>query len=214
MRALADEFGMALHMDGARLMNAVVASGHSAREFAASCDSVWIDLSKGLGRTGRCGAGRERASSSKRRGCCKHRFGGAMRQAGIIAAAGLYAFEHHVERLAEDHENARAASRPGCDAIPGVTQINGPVETNIVLFDVSATGKNAAEVERALEDAGRADGAVREVDLDPGGHAPGREPRRLRAGGGGVAEGRCLTVVRGGCIGVQARREILRIRSE
>src|SRR6187402_287069 len=97
-------------MDGARLMNAVVASGVSARDFAAECDSVWIDLSKGLG----CPIGAVLAGSDdfiKRCRRLKHVFGGAMRQAGVIAAAGVYALEHNVNRLADDHANARLLAR-------------------------------------------------------------------------------------------------------
>lgn len=152
MRALADKHGMKLHMDGARLMNAVVASGVSAKEFGSYTDTVWIDLSKGLGApvgAVLCGS----AEFIERARMLKHRFGGAMRQAGIIAAAGLYAFEHNVERLAEDHANAKLLEA-GIKTIPGVIQRNGPVETNIVLFDVSGLGKTSAEVEAKLEEQG------------------------------------------------------------
>ena len=76
-----------------------------------------------------------------------------MRQAGIIAAAGLYAFEHNVERLAEDHEHAKLLEE-GFSSIPGVATVNGPVETNIVLIDVSGTGKSAGEIEAGLESRG------------------------------------------------------------
>lgn len=149
MRALCDEHGMILHMDGARLMNAVVASGNSARTFAQYTDSVWIDLSKGLGApVGAVLAGTTEFIERAR--LLKHRFGGAMRQAGVIAAAGLYAFEHNVERLAEDHANAKLLEA-GIATIPGVKLVNGPVETNILLFDVSESGKNSQEVEAKLE---------------------------------------------------------------
>jgi threonine aldolase len=80
----------------------------------------------------------------------KHRLGGAMRQAGIIAAAGLYAFRHHVDRLADDHDNAKLLEA-GINTIPGIRQLNGPVETNILFFDVTETGKTALDVEHALE---------------------------------------------------------------
>src|SRR5438477_5148697 len=102
---IAHDRGMLTHMDGARLFNAQVASGISAKEFAATFDSVWIDLSKGLG----CPVGAVLAGSSdfiKRSWRFKHMFGGAMRQSGIIAAAGIYALEHHIDRLADDHDNA------------------------------------------------------------------------------------------------------------
>lgn len=152
LRALADEHGMVLHMDGARLMNAVVAGDVPAHVFAGYTDSVWIDLSKGLGApVGGVLAGTSEFVEEAR--LWKHRLGGAMRQAGIIAAAGLYAFRHHVDRLAEDHANARLLEA-GINAIPGLRQINGPVETNILFFDVTDTGKTAVAVERALEQRG------------------------------------------------------------
>jgi threonine aldolase len=152
LRALADEHGMVMHMDGARLMNAVVASGNSAKTFASYVDSVWIDLSKGLGApVGAVLAGTSEFIEQAR--LFKHRYGGAMRQAGVIAAAGLYAFEHNVERMAEDHANAKLIAE-GLQTIPGVRQVNGPVETNILLFDVTESGKSAQEVERCLEEQG------------------------------------------------------------
>lgn len=152
MRALCDEHDMILHMDGARLMNAVIGSGNSAKTFGSYVDTIWIDLSKGLGApVGAVLAGP--AEFIERARLLKHRFGGAMRQAGVIAAAGLYAFEHNVERLAEDHANARLIEE-GLKTIPGVKQMQGPVETNIVLFDVSETGKNSKEVEAKLEEQG------------------------------------------------------------
>jgi threonine aldolase len=148
LRALADEHGLKLHMDGARLMNAVVASGHSARTFASYVDSVWIDLSKGLGApVGAVLAGRRDFIEESR--LWKHRLGGAMRQAGIIAAAGIYAFRHHVERMAEDHANAKLLEA-GLSEIAGVTLLRNPVETNIVIFSVAGTGMTAQEVAERL----------------------------------------------------------------
>jgi threonine aldolase len=148
MRGLADEHGMRLHMDGARLMNAVVASGHSAATFAAYADSVWIDLSKGLGApVGAVLAGTREFIERAR--LLKHMFGGAMRQAGIIAAAGIYAFEHHVARLAEDHANAQFLAA-GLAAIPGVRLVFDTTPTNIVFFDVSDTGLTPQELERGI----------------------------------------------------------------
>jgi threonine aldolase len=130
--------GLVTHMDGARLLNAVVASGTSASAFAASFDSVWIDLSKGLGApVGAVLAGSGAFIEEAWR--YKQRYGGAMRQAGIIAAAGIYALKHHVDRLAEDHERARQLAH-GLAAIPGITLDPRQVETNIVVFDVSRTG--------------------------------------------------------------------------
>jgi threonine aldolase len=130
--------GLVAHMDGARLLNAVVASGTTAGAFAAPFDSVWIDLSKGLGApVGAVLAGSRDFIEEAWR--FKQRFGGAMRQAGIIAAAGVYALRHHVERLAEDHERARRLAQ-GLVALPGITLDPARVETNIVVFDVSRTG--------------------------------------------------------------------------
>jgi threonine aldolase len=148
MRALADEHGMRLHMDGARLLNAVVASGIPAATFAAYADSVWLDLSKGLGAP----VGAVLAGSSdfiERARLLKHMFGGAMRQAGIIAAGGIYALENNVERLAEDHANARYLAE-GLAAIPGVKLVYDDVPTNILFFDVSGTGMTPQQVERGI----------------------------------------------------------------
>ena len=148
VRAVADEAGMALHMDGARLMNAVIAGGYQARDAAAFADSVWVDLSKGLGApVGAVLCGTSDFIAEAR--LLKHRLGGAMRQAGVIAAAGLYAFEHNVERLAEDHENARLLEA-GIATIDGLEPIFGPAETNIVFFDVSKSGKSANDICAAM----------------------------------------------------------------
>ena len=135
---VAHDAGLVTHMDGARLLNAVVATGTSAQRYAASCDSVWLDLSKGLGApVGAVLAGsREFIEEAWR---YKQRFGGAMRQAGIIAAGGVYALRNHVGRLAEDHENARTLAK-GLAEIPGIDLDPAGVETNIVIFDVSNTG--------------------------------------------------------------------------
>jgi threonine aldolase len=130
--------GLVTHMDGARLLNAVVASETPARRFAAPFDSVWIDLSKGLGApVGAVLAGSRAFIEEAWR--YKQRFGGAMRQAGIIAAAGVYALRHHVDRLAEDHERARLLASE-LATVPGLQLDPAAVETNIVVFDVSGTG--------------------------------------------------------------------------
>jgi threonine aldolase len=152
LRELADANDMKLHMDGARLMNAAVASGKPANEFACYTDSVWIDLSKGLGApVGAVLAGTSEFIEEAR--FWKHRLGGAMRQAGIIAAAGVYAFRHNVDRLADDHANAKLLEA-GLKDIPGVQQVNGPAETNILLFDVTETGRTANEVNERLQERG------------------------------------------------------------
>jgi threonine aldolase len=147
---LAHERGLATHMDGARLFNASVASGVSPGEFAATCDSVWVDLSKGLG----CPIGAVLAGTKDfiaKAWRWKHLFGGAMRQSGILAAAGLYALEHHVDRLREDHDNAKLLAS-GLSQISGIELDTPEPETNIVFFRV-ADGRlsNADFVKRALE---------------------------------------------------------------
>lgn len=131
--------GLATHMDGARLMNAVVASGVPARDMVAGYDSVWLDFTKGLGAPlGAVLAGSSAFIDAAWR--WKQRLGGSMRQGGICAAACLYALDHHIERLAEDHENARLLAR-GLAQIPGIT-VEAP-ETNLVFFDTSGIGMPA-----------------------------------------------------------------------
>ncbi len=144
----AREAGIATHMDGARLMNAVVASGTTAAEQVAGFDSAWIDFSKGLGcPVGAALAGSRAFISEAWR--LKQRWGGAMRQSGILAAAALHALDHHVERLADDHANARLLA-VGLAELPGVTIDPSTVETNLVYFDVAGTGRDAAEISSAL----------------------------------------------------------------
>ncbi len=144
--ALAHDHGIACHMDGARLLNAVIATGIPAKDFSAPFDSVWIDFSKGLGApVGAALAGSSAFIADAWR--WKHQFGGAMRQAGIIAAGALYAMEHHVERLAEDHANAQILAR-GLESLEGLRL--EPVETNLVFFDVSALGITAARFNEKL----------------------------------------------------------------
>jgi threonine aldolase len=161
--SVAREHGLALHMDGARLLNAVVASGVSARQFAAPFDSVWLDLSKGLG----CPVGGVLASDAtfiEEAWRWKHRLGGAMRQSGMLAAAGIYALEHHVARLAEDHANAKLFAEH-IAALPGIKLQPPTVETNLVFFDVSGTGLTAAQVVAGLLQQGVRIGAEGEHHL-------------------------------------------------
>lgn len=150
IRSLCDEYGMKMHMDGARLMNASVGSDTPVSVIASYPDSVWIDLSKGLGApVGAVLAGSRDFIEEGR--LWKHRLGGAMRQAGIIAAAGIYAFQHNVERMTEDHENAKVLA-DGLGNIPGIELLRTPVETNIVIFSVANTGMTAAEFARILRE--------------------------------------------------------------
>jgi threonine aldolase len=124
--------GLALHIDGARLMNAVAATGAPAKDHAAAADSVWIDLSKGLGcPVGAVLAGSEDFIAEAWR--IKQRMGGALRQSGYLAAAGLYALDHNLERLADDNANARFLAE-AIAGLPGVDLVPSHVETNIVLF--------------------------------------------------------------------------------
>jgi threonine aldolase len=138
--------GAATHMDGARLMNAAVAAGIPAAEMAAGYDSVWLDFTKGLGAplgAVLCGSA-EFIDAAWR---WKQRLGGALRQGGISAAGCLYALDHHIDRLAEDHANARTLAA-------ALAQIEGLAvqmpETNLVFFDTAGTGISAAALAARL----------------------------------------------------------------
>jgi threonine aldolase len=135
---VAHERGMATHMDGARLFNACVASGIPAKNYAATLDSVWIDLSKGLGApVGAVLAGTKDFVARAWR--FKHLFGGAMRQSGIIAAAGIYALQNNINRLKDDHDNAKLLAQ-GLSAVKGIRVENPQPQTNILFFDISDSG--------------------------------------------------------------------------
>jgi threonine aldolase len=132
--AIAREHGLRTHLDGARLMNAVIASGVEAVDWASDFDTAWIDFTKGLGApVGACLAGSPELIEEAWR--WKQMMGGAMRQSGVIAAAGIYALENNVERLADDHERARRLAE-GLAEIPGIDIDPERVETNIVIFEV------------------------------------------------------------------------------
>jgi threonine aldolase len=151
--AMARERGALTHMDGARLLNATVATGISPSAYAAPFDSLWIDLSKGLGAPiGGVLAGS--ADFIQEAWQWKQRIGGAMRQAGIIAAAGTYALDNHVDRMAEDHEHAKRLA-VGISGAPGIAIDVEAVETNMVRFDVAGLGISShAFGERLLADFG------------------------------------------------------------
>lgn len=143
---VAREQGWATHMDGARLMNACVAAGVAPKDMVAGFDSVWLDFTKGLGAP----LGAVLCGSSEFIGRAwrwKQRLGGSMRQAGICAAACLYSLEHHVDRLADDHANAKALAR-------GLRQVEGVVveepETNLVFFDIRGAGVTVEQLQRRL----------------------------------------------------------------
>jgi threonine aldolase len=140
------EHDLAVHLDGARLVNAAIASGVDAARIGRGFDTVALCFSKGLG----CPLGALIAGSAElmvraRRG--KHFFGGAMRQAGIVAAAALYALEHHVDRIADDHARARRLGEGLVDA--GVKVDLDQVQTNFVQIDVGPD--RAGEIERIKE---------------------------------------------------------------
>jgi threonine aldolase len=145
VQRLAKAHGVAVHLDGARLFNAAVATGIPAAEFAACTDSVTFCLSKGLGcPVGSVLCGTHAFIERARR--FRKMLGGGMRQAGILAAAGVYALENHVERLAEDHRNARRLAAGIADA-PGLALETREPPTNMVYF---RTQRSAAEVAEAL----------------------------------------------------------------
>ncbi len=131
----AHERGLKVHLDGARIFNAAVATGRSVQELTAGFDSVMFCLSKGLGApVGSVLVGSREFIESARR--VRKMLGGGMRQVGILAAAGLYALEHHRERLQEDHENAQILAQ----ALQEIEEVSlEPVETNIVIFALKRT---------------------------------------------------------------------------
>jgi threonine aldolase len=149
--AEARRHGLRVHLDGARLMNASVAGGVSAADYGREFDTVTLCLSKGLGcPLGALIAGSSELMAKARR--MKHLFGGAMRQAGIVAAAGVYALQHNVERLAEDHENARRLGEALAEA--GLPVEVDQVETNFVLLDVGRLGLGADDAVARLRGEG------------------------------------------------------------
>jgi threonine aldolase len=168
---VAREHGLRAHLDGARLMNAVVASGVPAREWASGFDTAWIDFTKGLGApVGAVLAGSDELIGEAWR--WKQGLGGAMRQAGVLAAACLYALENNVDRLAEDHENARFLAE-ALSELPGVELDPATVESNIVIFGVADAAEACARLWEAGVEMGPMDAthvrAVTHMDVDRGG---------------------------------------------
>jgi threonine aldolase len=152
MRTLADRYELRMHLDGARLWNASIASGISIKEYAAYFDSVSMCFSKGLGApVGSVVAGS--ADFIKRAHYHRKMYGGGMRQAGIIAAGALYAMEHNFKRLSEDHRRARLLAEAVND-IPGFVINLETVQTNIVIMDTSLSAKKAPEIVAELEEEG------------------------------------------------------------
>ena len=147
---IAKASGLATHMDGARLMNACVAAGITARDMASGWDSAWIDFSKGLGAPigAAIASSRDFIDEAWR---WKQRLGGSMRQAGICAAACVYALDHHVDRLADDHANAGALAR-GLSQIAGI-DVQQP-ETNLVFFNPDGAGVSGEKLVAELRQRG------------------------------------------------------------
>ena len=163
--------GLRAHLDGARLLNAVVASGVAAASYASPFDTAWIDFTKGLGApVGACLAGSQELIEEAWR--YKQMWGGAMRQAGILASAALYALDHHVERLSDDHANARFLA-DGLAELPGVRLDPATVETNIVIFAVDDATGLAARLGTHGVEVSRVDAArlrmVTHLDVDRAG---------------------------------------------
>ncbi|HEY8470136.1 MAG TPA: GntG family PLP-dependent aldolase [Longimicrobiales bacterium] len=189
IRAVAREHGLPVHLDGARLWNAAAATGIPEAAWAAEADTVMVTLSKGLG----CPAGSLLAGDAaviEQAWRVRRRLGGGMRQVGLLAAAGLYALDHHRARLAEDHARARALAALARE-IPGL-RVSEP-ETNIVMFDILAGDLTAAEVLRRLRQHGvlmsefglRRIRAVTHLDVDDDGIRRAAAALAAVLGGGG-----------------------------
>ena len=165
IREWADRHGISVHMDGARLFNACQAQGYSPAEVAACCATVSICFSKGLGcPMGSVLVGSKETIQRARR--ARKIFGGALRQAGMVAAACVYALDHHIDRLAIDHANARFFAEE-IATIPGIVIDPASIETNLVFFEIDPAIATGEQVSRAL--------AERGIRINP------LAPQRLRA---------------------------------
>ena len=158
LRVESKKLGMSMHLDGARIWNAHVESGVSFLEYGSHFDTVSVCLSKGLGAPvgSLMLSEKERITSARR---WRKRFGGGMRQIGILAAAGHYALDHNIDRLAEDHTKARQIATAIAAVTPEVTNPSH-VETNIVVLDLSSLPISAAELNADLKTAGIAASAL------------------------------------------------------
>ncbi|NWG04805.1 MAG: low-specificity L-threonine aldolase [Syntrophaceae bacterium] len=149
---IAQSKGLFVHLDGARLWNASIATGIHPHEYAQWADSVSVCLSKGLGAPiGSLVAGTKSFIHRVHR--FRKMFGGGMRQVGLMAAAGIYALDHHLERLKEDHQNAKRLA-VGLKELKGISIEPKHVETNIVIFDITETGMTGAQVAEATKKEG------------------------------------------------------------
>lgn len=149
IRKVADKHGLLMHLDGARLWNAHVATGIPLAEWVAPFDSTSVCFSKGLGApVGSMILGSRTFIEEARRN--RKLFGGGMRQAGLLAAAAIYALENNIDRLAEDHANARFLAE-GLNNLDGFYVDMSRVETNIFIADISKTGKSSDEIAARME---------------------------------------------------------------
>jgi threonine aldolase len=150
IRALADAHSLLLHCDGARIWNAHIATGVALADYGALFDTMSVCLSKGLGAPVGSVVLMKDAALDTRARDLRHRLGGAMRQAGIIAAGGLFALRNHVDRVADDHARAKRLAGGIADVAPGVVD-PGLVDTNIVILDLSTTTLDAAALDAACQ---------------------------------------------------------------
>jgi threonine aldolase len=152
IRAWTQQHGLILHLDGARLWNAIVATGIPAKQWGELFDTVSVCFSKGLGAPiGSALAGPRELISRARR--VRKLFGGGMRQVGVIAAAALYALDHHIERLAEDHRNAQTIAQAIAET-PGLRLVPSEVDTNLIWFRIAREIATAREMASALKERG------------------------------------------------------------
>jgi threonine aldolase len=150
LRAMASANSLPMHCDGARIWNAHVATGVALADYGAVFDTMSVCLSKGLGApVGSLVVMRDAAMLDEAREL-RHKLGGAMRQAGIIAAGGLYAVRHHIDRLADDHARARRLAEGIAEALPGTVDLE-TVQTNMVVVDLSSATVDAHQLEAACE---------------------------------------------------------------
>ncbi len=150
--AWAKSHGLAMHLDGARIWNAIVASGVSGKEWARHFDTVMVSFSKGLGApSGSALVGPKDLIAQARR--VRKLYGGAMRQVGFLAAACLYGMDRHIDRLAEDHANAKILAAAVAE-VPGFTLQPPEVETNLVWFEVDPRHGSARDVAARLREKG------------------------------------------------------------
>lgn len=153
IRSVAQRHGIPMHLDGARLFNAVVATGVSAADYARHFETVSVCLSKGLGGPVGSLIATDDLTLIERVRRFRRMYGGAMRQAGIVAAGGLYALDHNIARLKEDHDHAKRLAQV-LHNIPSVSLNPTHVETNIIVFHVKDTDRSPAEIVADMKQAG------------------------------------------------------------